>query len=199
MQQPINIFWFRRDLRLEDNHGFYEALKGEIKVLPIFIFDSEILDHLPKNDARVSFIFETLQTLNTKLKNENSSVIAMFHGKPIDIFKQLIKDYKVVSVYTNHDYEPYARERDTQIESFLGNHNIDLKTYKDQVIFEKDDVVKSDGAVKNDAQLSRELGISPPTISAMRKDRLSVGPALILRIHDVYSMPIKKIRALLAA
>lgn len=145
MKQPINIFWFRRDLRLEDNHGLFEALKGKHNVLPIFIFDSEILEKLPKTDARVGFIHETLQAINTKLNDKYKSGIALFYGKPIDIYKQIIKNYNVETVYTNHDYEPYAKTRDNEIKTFLNNNNVDFKTYKDQVIFEKDEVVKSDG------------------------------------------------------
>tara|TARA_R110002049_G_scaffold175107_1_gene342407 strand:- start:1938 stop:3242 length:1305 start_codon:yes stop_codon:yes gene_type:complete len=145
MTQPINIFWFRRDLRLEDNHGLFEALQGNHKVLPIFIFDSEILESLPKNDARVTFIYETLQDINTKLKNEFDSGIALYHGKPLEIYKQLINDFTIETVYTNHDYEPYAKARDSEIKAFLEEDNIDFKTYKDQVIFEKEDVVKNDG------------------------------------------------------
>ena len=103
MKQPINIFWFRRDLRLEDNHGLFEALKGKHNVLPIFIFDSEILEKLPKTDARVSFIHETLQTINTKLKDKYKSGIALFYGKPIDIYKQIIKNHNVETVYTNQN------------------------------------------------------------------------------------------------
>ena len=145
MKQPINIFWFRRDLRLEDNHGLFEALKGKHNVLPIFIFDSEILEKLPKTDARVSFIHEILQTINTKLKDKYKSGIALFYGKPIDIYKQIIKNHNVETVYTNHDYEPYAKTRDNEIKTFLNENNIAFKTFKDQVIFEKDEVVKSDG------------------------------------------------------
>ena len=145
MKQPINIFWFRRDLRLDDNVGFYEALRGENPVLPIFIFDPEILDKLPEDDARVTFIFETLQKMRNTLQDERDSSIAMFYGKPIDIYKQLIKDNDIASVYTNHDYEPYAKERDSEIEELLSKKNINFKTYKDQVIFEKDEVVKGDG------------------------------------------------------
>ncbi|GAA3618186.1 cryptochrome/photolyase family protein [Flavivirga jejuensis] len=144
MQEKTNIFWFRRDLRLNDNHALFEALKGQHNVLPIFIFDSEILSKLPKNDARVSFIYNTLQTLNTKLKNDMNRSIAIYYGRPLNIFKQLIKDYKVESVYTNHDYEPYARTRDSEIKTFLDSRNIEFKTFKDQVIFDKDDIVKSD-------------------------------------------------------
>ena len=145
MKQPLNIFWFRRDLRLDDNLGFYEALKGKNAVMPIFIFDTDILDKLPKDDARVAFIHKTLQDMREVLQKEHNSSIAIYYGKPIDIYKTLVEAYDIETVYTNHDYEPYAKERDEAITSFLGTHNIDFKTYKDQVIFEKDEVVKADG------------------------------------------------------
>ncbi|WP_339614574.1 deoxyribodipyrimidine photo-lyase, partial [uncultured Winogradskyella sp.] len=145
MKKKINIFWFRRDLRLDDNRGFYEALKSDSSVLPVFIFDSEILDELPKNDSRVTFIHETLQYISKTLREGYNSSIALFHGKPKDIYKKLIENYNIDTVYTNHDYEPYATERDTEIKSFLTAHNIEFKTYKDQVIFEKSEVVKKDG------------------------------------------------------
>lgn len=145
MKQPVSIFWFRRDLRLDDNIGFYEALKSDQPVLPIFIFDSEILDKLPKDDARLTFIFDTLQNMRATLQQEHDSSIAMYYGKPIAIYEQLVKDFDIHSVYINHDYEPYATERDKEIANFLSQHNIQLKTFKDQVIFEKDEVVKKDG------------------------------------------------------
>lgn len=145
MKQTINIFWFRRDLRLDDNVGLYEALKSYIRVLPIFIFDSEILDKLPKDDARVTFIHETLQNIQSTLHKEHNSSMALFHGKPIDVFKNLAETYTIGSVYTNHDYEPYAKTRDEQIVSFLNDNHIEFNTFKDQVIFEKDDIVKKDG------------------------------------------------------
>ncbi len=145
MAQPINIFWFRRDLRLEDNNGLFKALKEKHKVLPIFIFDSEILKKLPITDARVTFIFKTLQKINTTLRNKYESSIAMFYGKPIDIYKQLINDYNIKGVFTNQDYEPYARERDREIKIFLNKNNIGFKSFKDQVVFEKNDIIKPDG------------------------------------------------------
>jgi len=144
MNKPINIFWFRRDLRLEDNHGLFEALKGEYKVLLIFIFDSTILDKLLKDDARVTFIYKTLENLNQKLKEEHESGIELYLGEPIEIYNQLIEKYIINSVYTNHDYEPYAIKRDTAIASLLNKNGITFNTYKDQVIFEKNDVVKND-------------------------------------------------------
>lgn len=145
MKEKVAIFWFRRDLRIEDNHGLYHALRGGFPVLPVFIFDTEILDQLPKDDARVTFIYETLQTLNTMLKGTDSSAISLLHGKPVDVFKGLISAYDLQSVHTNRDYEPYARERDTNIQTLLLSNNIPLHTYKDQVIFEKKEVVKVDG------------------------------------------------------
>lgn len=145
MKKKVNIFWFRRDLRLDDNVGFYEALKSDHPVLPIFIFDTEILEKLPEDDARVSFIYETLQKMRTTLQNEHNSSIALFHGKPIDIYKDLVNDYTINSVFTNHDYEPYAKTRDEAISTFLSKHDINFKTFKDQVIFEKNEVTKSDG------------------------------------------------------
>jgi deoxyribodipyrimidine photo-lyase len=145
MNDPISIFWFRRDLRLDDNVGLYKALKAQRPVMPIFIFDSEILDKLPKDDARVSFIHDTVQAMRQTLQDEYGSSLAIFHGKPLDIFKTLIKDYDIATVYTNRDYEPYARTRDTEIEALLTEHGIAFHTFKDQVIFEKDEVVKKDG------------------------------------------------------
>ncbi|MCD2259706.1 cryptochrome/photolyase family protein [Psychroserpens luteolus] len=145
MKQPLSIFWFRRDLRLDDNVGLYKALKSDYPVLPIFIFDSEILSKLLENDARVTFIHDTLQKMRVALREEYDSSIAMFYGKPIDIYEQLVKDYDIQVVYTNHDYEPYARERDNEIKGLLSKKNIEFKTFKDQVIFEKDEVVKKDG------------------------------------------------------
>ena len=145
MKDTVNIFWFRRDLRLDDNVGFYNALKSEHPVLPIFIFDEEILKKLPKDDARITFIYETLQKMRTKLEDKNTSSIAMFHGKPATIYKNLLEKYKIDTVFTNRDYEPYAKERDDKIEQLLNDNNIKFKTFKDQVIFEQNEVTKKDG------------------------------------------------------
>ena len=145
MSKKVNIFWFRRDLRLDDNVGFYNALQSKNPVLPIFIFDSEILKKLPKDDARVSFIFETLQKMRIELQDNFESSIAIYHGKPKTIFEEILNDFEVEEVYTNHDYEPYARERDEEIKEFLSDKNVAFNTFKDQVIFEKNEVVKKDG------------------------------------------------------
>jgi deoxyribodipyrimidine photo-lyase len=145
MKQSLSVFWFRRDLRLDDNKGFFEALKNEENVLPIFIFDKQILESLPEDDARVSFIYETLQTMRDTLQNNHHSNLALYYGNPLEVYKQLIETYNIKAVYTNHDYEPYAKQRDAEIQSLLEKHHISFKTYKDQVIFEKNELVKSDG------------------------------------------------------
>lgn len=144
-QEKYTIFWFRRDLRLDDNIGFYRALQSDHPVLPIFIFDTEILKDLPEDDARVTFIFQRLQTMRKELQENYESSIAMFEGKPEKVFQQLIKNYPIAEVITNRDYEPYAKERDEKISSLLEDKDIKFTTYKDQVIFEKDEVVKKDG------------------------------------------------------
>ena len=145
MKDTVNVFWFRRDLRLDDNVGFYNALKSEHPVLPIFIFDEEILKKLPKDDARITFIYETLQKMRTKLEDKNNSSIAMFHGEPATIYKNLLAKYNIDTVFTNRDYEPYAKDRDDKIQQLLNDNNIKFKTFKDQVIFEQNEVTKKDG------------------------------------------------------
>jgi len=140
----VNIFWFRRDLRLDDNHGFSKSLKGKYPVLPVFIFDSNILDELPEDDARLTFIYRLLEKANGKLA-QHGSAIAMFHGEPLEVFKKLCETYEVKNVITNRDYEPYALQRDKEITSLLSARGIGFYTFKDQVIFEKDEIVKGDG------------------------------------------------------
>jgi deoxyribodipyrimidine photo-lyase len=145
MNKPIAIHWFRRDLRLHDNHALYEALREHNAVQPIFIFDTDILDELQdKKDARVQFIYNQILHINKQLANDGAT-LWLFYGKPIDVFKRLVQEYTLLAVYTNHDYEPYALQRDTEIQAFLTSCNVSFKTCKDQVIFERNDVVKSDG------------------------------------------------------
>lgn len=145
MSEKIAVFWFRRDLRLSDNKGFMEALNSGLSVLPLFIFDSEILEKLPKNDARVNFLHNTLQNMRSTLQKEHNSGIALYHGRPTTVFTKLMETYTVEAVYTNHDYEPYARVRDSEISNLLKARGVSLKTFKDQVIFEKEEVIKDDG------------------------------------------------------
>lgn len=140
----LSFFWFRRDLRLEDNTGLTQALQGKYPVLLLFIFDDVILDKLPKNDARVRFIHEQLQLLNQQLQKHKASILCL-KGKPIDVWQELLKKYSIAEVYANHDYEPYAVRRDNEIAQLLHGSGAHFHTFKDQVIFEKEEVVKADG------------------------------------------------------
>ncbi|WP_312750872.1 cryptochrome/photolyase family protein [Epilithonimonas hominis] len=143
--QKTSIFWFRRDLRLDDNKGLSEALKSDEKVIPIFIFDRDILDHLEdKYDRRVDYIHQALEKINLELKEFESNLLT-FYGKPLNIFKQLQKDYDIKAVYCNRDYEPAAIKRDDEVKDFLNSKDIEFIDFKDQVIFEKSDVVKDNG------------------------------------------------------
>lgn len=145
MIPEVVIFWFRRDLRLHDNAGLYHALKSGYKVVPVFIFDTEILDKLEdKQDRRVAFIHDTLKGMQRRMEAMGST-LHVLHGKPAQCYEQLLKSYKIAAVYTNRDYEPAACERDEQIRALLAKHGVPLKTYKDQVIFEKGEVVKENG------------------------------------------------------
>lgn len=140
----MNIFWFRRDLRLDDNVGLFHALNSTEEVLPIFIFDDAILSQLSKDDARVTFIQQQLKNIQQQLQLIGKS-LAVFYGKPFDIYSKLIVENAISTIYTNHDYEPYARKRDLELYHLFKEHNIEFKTSKDQVIFEKSEVVKDDG------------------------------------------------------
>lgn len=141
----ISIHWFRRDLRLQDNAALYHALKSGTPVLCLFIFDKTILTKLSnKSDARVSFIHQEIERLKKELEALGSSLLIK-HGDPLAIWKELISQYKIKEVFTNHDYEPYAISRDTEINTLLFANSINFKTFKDQVIFEKEEVLKDDG------------------------------------------------------
>lgn len=141
IDQLTTLFWFRRDLRIDDNAGLYHALKENTSVLPVFIFDTVILNQLDeKEDARVEFIHQSLHVLKTQLEKLGSSLL-ICHGDPAEFFKRT----NPKTVYTNHDYEPYARERDEAIAKILEAKGSSLKTFKDQVIFEKNEVTKENG------------------------------------------------------
>lgn len=146
MNKPeVNIFWFRRDLRLHDNAGLYQALNSGKPVLPIFIFDTNILDKLNKpQDLRVQFIYQTLVNIDAQLKQFGSG-LTVCYGKPEQVFTDLQSQYSITAVFTNHDYEPYALKRDKQIQERLAESGSGFHTFKDQVVFEKKEVTKDDG------------------------------------------------------
>ena len=142
---PVTLFWHRRDLRIEDNAGLCQALTGEHKVLPIFIFDPTILDLLEdKHDARVSFIYTEVARIKKAYEAEGGS-LRIEIGTPIEVFKKLLTEYNITAVHTNADYEPYALQRDEAVNQLLSTHDVLFHTHKDHVVFEKNEVLKKDG------------------------------------------------------
>lgn len=143
-KQAVSIFWFRRDLRLEDNAGLFYALQSNLPVIPLFIFDEDILDKLPKNDARVGFIHDSLSKINLQLYEIGSSLLVK-KGKTSSVWQDIIQEFDVKKVFLNKDYEPYAIQRDLAIGELLAQNGIERHSFKDQVIFEELEIVKSDG------------------------------------------------------
>ncbi|GAB2868728.1 cryptochrome/photolyase family protein [Hymenobacter ruber] len=143
----ICIFWHRRDLRIHDNVGLAAALASGLPVLPLFIYDKEILDHLPeKADARLTFIFDEVEKLAQETEAARGTFVARY-GEPLKVLEQLVKDFDVAAVYTNEDYEPYATKRDTAVAKMLKKHDVEFHAYKDQVIFAKDEIMTKSGTV----------------------------------------------------
>jgi deoxyribodipyrimidine photo-lyase len=137
----VNVFWFRRDLRCADNAGLYAALCGELPVVPVFIFDTNILSELPKDDARISFIYKLLRRTNQQMRAFGGSLYVL-HGTPEHAFGKLLADFDIAKVFTNRDYEPYATRRDNAIAALLEKKGAELVAFKDQVIFEQDEIVR---------------------------------------------------------
>lgn len=144
MKYNLSVFWFRRDLRLHDNHGLFQALSQSKSVLPIFIFDSNILDELSDEDRRVSLLFDRLNELNKTLAKENKK-IHVYYGDPKEVLNQLRQKVSFDAIFTNTDYEPYARKRDASIKLSLGRKGVKFYDFKDQVIFEKDEILTDVG------------------------------------------------------
>ena len=144
MKEKLTDFWFIRDLRINDNHGLYKALSEKNKVLPIFIFDTKILNKLEKEDKRLTIILTALDRINDAMKRNRCNV-GMYLGKPKAVFLTLLNKYNISKVITNKDYEPYAIKRDNRIKSFLNSRGIAFESFKDQVIFEEKEIVKDNG------------------------------------------------------
>lgn len=140
----MTLFWFRRDLRINDNAGLYHALKNNKKVQCIFIFDTDIINKLAKNDRRISILYDFVSNLNQQL-NDLGSSLTVYHGNVEQVFQKIIEQDPIKAVYINHDYEPNAILRDQKVGRLLQTKNISFTSYKDQCIFEKDEIVKEDG------------------------------------------------------
>jgi deoxyribodipyrimidine photo-lyase len=144
MKDEVVVFWFRRDLRLQDNAALSEALRSGQKVLPIYIYDENVPSFLSEKDVKTTFINAQLHKMQLELKNSNAA-LSLAEGKAIDVFKEMMKQFKIHAVYVNREYEPNLIKRDQELFDFLTAQNIQFKTYKDQVLFERDEIVKADG------------------------------------------------------
>ena len=141
----VNVFWFRRDLRLNDNIGLCEALKGDNPVLPVFIFDTDITDDLPVDDARIGFIYDQLVEIDNKLRESGGGVLCL-KGKTKEVWTEILDSYDVKQVFCNEDYEPYAIVRDKDFAKWFEEKGVKMHLFKDQVIFAKDEIMKEDGS-----------------------------------------------------
>lgn len=144
MGSSLTIFWHRRDLRIQDNAGLYRALKAGGAVQPVFIFDREILDQLPKEDARVEFIHRSVSEL-AKAYQAHGSDLRVYYGKPVEVWQQLLEQEAVDAIYTNRDYEPYAIARDKAVADIAASHGATFLDFKDHLIFESEEVQKGAG------------------------------------------------------
>ena len=143
-KNPIVVFWFRRDLRLKDNKGLYQALKSGRKVLPLFIFDEAITDPLPEDDHRVTFIYQSLTSMHESLK-KNGGGMLIKKGKPLEILRELLSEYPVEAVYCNMDHEPYGKNRDNEVVGLLRELGISFHTFLDHLLLHPEKVLKQDG------------------------------------------------------
>ncbi len=144
-RKDVTLFWMQRDLRLGDNTALFHALKSRKNVLAIYIFNPDTIEKFELMPAlRINFIYNTLREIKIQLENSGSSLLVLY-GKPADVFKKLLKDYQICSVFTNHDYDPYSVCQDLEISRFLKSNKINYYTFKDHVLFEKDELVKNDG------------------------------------------------------
>jgi deoxyribodipyrimidine photo-lyase len=168
-KNELVIFWFRRDLRLNDNHGLYMALQSGLPVLGVFIFDTNILKKLSaRDDARVSFIYSRIEEIKNKLE-ERGSTLQIFYSSPPEAFRKLMEDYNVVRVYANEDYEPYSIKRDNGIKEFLNSKGAYLLLYKDHVIYAANEIVRD-----NNEPYSVFTPYSKKWKAALRRDNIKM-------------------------
>ena len=187
------VFWMRRDLRLEDNAALFRALASGLPVLPVFIFDENILSGLTdKKDRRVTFIYGELTRINEELKKFGSRLF-VFHGTPDTVFTQLIRNYNVKAVFTNRDYEPYALQRDEAIATLLESSGVSFHTSKDHVVFEGNEVVKEDGSMYRVFTAYKNRWLAKLSDDTVREFRCVLNDTLFVRDEFQPIMPLGKI------
>jgi deoxyribodipyrimidine photo-lyase len=140
-----NAFWFRRDLRLEDNKGLYYALQENLPLRGYFVFDTKILNLLEdKSDARVSFIHQQIDRIHSELSKQGST-LEVFHGTPEQAWGYWMQKYPIQHLFYNEDFEPYALQRDQTIDCMAAKQGIGIRKYLDHLIFYPSEVTKDDG------------------------------------------------------
>ena len=182
----ICLFWFRRDLRLHDNAGLTAALASGLPVLPLFIYDKDILDHLPaQGDARLTFIHDEVEKLAAQTEAAGGTFLARY-GAPLAVLEQLVQEFEVAAVHTNEDYEPYATARDSAVGQMLQKYGVEFLLYKDQVIFAKDEIMTKSGTVPKvfgaylkayTAKLTDEILLPYGSTGDFKKQNLHHAPA----------------------
>lgn len=181
----ITLFWHRRDIRLHDNAGLAAALQSGYPVVPLFIYDREILDLLPsRRDARVTFIYQQVERIAAQTEEAGGTFLA-YYGRPLEVFEQLLSQHEVAAVYTNEDYEPYAKERDAAVAEICQRHGAEFRAFKDQVIFAKNEILTKSGTV------SKVFGsYQKAWLAALRDEHLQPYPsAELLRADNLYRWP----------
>lgn len=189
----VNIMWLRRDLRLDDNTALFHALKTRENVLPLFIFDPAILERLPNRaDYRINFIYQTLQNLKDELEKIGSTLMVS-HGRPLQIFKNLSEKFHICSVYCNRDYEPYANFRDMEVERFLKINRAEFISYKDHVLFEKNELVKKDGKPYTVFTPYKNCFIEKLNIECVRSNKTSLYFHNFIRMKPLAMPPLESL------
>lgn len=195
MKSKVTLFWFRRDLRLDDNVGLQQALQSGFPVVPLFIFDTDILHQLEdKKDRRVDYIHQALNLMNDELK-AHGSAISFFNDSPMAVFEVLCERYEVQAVYCNRDYEPTAIQRDTRVFNFFKAKNIPFKAFKDQVIFDKSSIVKADGkpyTVYTPYARRWKENLKPTDMAAAKPDFSQLLPLPFIEIPTLASIGFEK-------
>ncbi len=140
-----SVFWFRRDLRLYDNHGLYSALSQSRNVIPVFVFDTAILSDLTDNkDARVTFIHQAIGEIKRKLENLGGTIHVLY-GDPVKVIPEFVIKHQASALFANEDYEPYATQRDEDVRKVVEPKGVSFALYKDQVVLGPTEVLKNDG------------------------------------------------------
>ena len=195
---PSGLMWFRRDLRCDDNAALYQALKACAQVHCVFVFDRSILDALPREDRRVEFIRESLVALDADLRarcGHAGGGLIVRHAWAADELPRLAHELGVQAVFTNHDYEPQALARDAQVRDALAAAGVAFHTAKDQVIFERDELltqaglnvlIVEEGPLRSSTDFHQRESEAYPTLYQESAARKTAGSSIFLGSSHIW-------------